>query len=141
MAGRVYKSNAVRLALYAIAAHTAVLVVHSAAHVILGVEASTPQLVFIVAVIYIAPLIAGLLLWRGKVKAGAILLTCSLVGSLVFGVYYHFVADTPDHVAHVARMSPAGWAVAFQASALLLSLIEALGAWAGASALKKSSAG
>src|SRR5215212_11043971 len=139
MAVRVYKSNAVRLALYVIAAHAAVLVVHSAAHEILGVKASTPQLVFIVAVIIVAPLTAGLLLWRGKVKAGAILLTCSMAGSLVFGVYYHFVADTADHVSHVARMSPAGWAVVFQATALLLSLIEAVGAWAGWSVLKKSS--
>src|SRR5215213_10871289 len=140
MARRAHKSNAVRLALCAVAAHAAVLVVHSAAHEILGVEASTPQLIFIVAVIIVAPLVAGLLLWKGKVKAGAILLTCSMTGSLAFGVYYHFVADTADHVSHVARMSPAGWAVAFQASALLLALIEALGAWAGAAVMKKSSA-
>jgi hypothetical protein len=129
------------LALYAVAAHAAVLVVHSAAHEILGVKASTPQLIFIVAVIIVAPLVAGLLLWKGSVKAGALLLTCSMAGSLAFGVYYHFVADTADHVSHVARMSPAGWAVAFQASALLLALIEALGAWAGASVMKKSATG
>ena len=141
MAARVNRSNAVRLALYVVAAHAAVLVVHSAAHEILGVKASTPQLVFIVAVIIVAPLVAGLLLWKGKAKAGALLLACSMAGSLAFGVYYHFVADTADHVAHVARMSPAGWAVAFQASALLLSLAEALGAWAAWSVLKKSSAG
>jgi hypothetical protein len=141
MKADVNRSNAVRLALYVVAAHAAVLVVHSAAHEILGVKASTPQLAFIVAVIIAAPLVAGLLLWKRKVKAGALLLACSMAGSLVFGVYYHFVADTPDHVARVALMSPAGWAVAFQASALLLSLAEALGAWAAWLVLKKSSAG
>lgn len=140
MAAGVYRSKAVRLALYAVAAHAAVLVVHSTAHEILGVEATTPQLVFIVAVIIVAPLAAGLLLWKGSVKAGALLLTCSMAGALAFGVYYHFIADTADHVSHVARMTPAGWAVAFQASALLLALAEALGAWAGAAALKKNRA-
>ncbi len=134
-----HRSNAVRLALYAVAAHAAVLVVHSTAHEILGVKATTAQLVFIVAVIIAAPLVAGLLLWKGKARAGALVLACSMAGALAFGVYYHFVADTPDHVAHVGRMSPAGWAVAFQASALLLALTEALGAWAGVSVLKKSS--
>ncbi|HKQ53036.1 MAG TPA: hypothetical protein VJT74_11740 [Pyrinomonadaceae bacterium] len=132
------RSSAVRRALYVVAAHAAVLVVHSTAHEILGVKASTPQLVFIVAVIIVAPLVAALLLWKRKSKAGAILLACSMAGSFAFGVYYHFVADTADHVAHVALMSPAGWAVAFQASALLLSLVEALGAWAAWTVLKKS---
>jgi hypothetical protein len=139
MAGKAHRSVAVRFALYAVVAHAAVLVAHSAAHEILGVKASPAQLVFIVAVIIVVPLVAGLLLWKRKEKAGALLLICSMIGSLLFGVYYHFVADTTDHVSHVARMSPAGWAIVFQATALLLALIEALGAWAGWSVLKRSS--
>jgi len=131
MAGKANRSNAVRIALYAVVAHAAVVVVHSVAHEILGVKATPAQLVFIIAVIIVAPLVAGLLLWRGKERAGALLLICSMLGSLAFGVYYHFVADTADHVSHVARMTPFGWAVVFQATALLLSLIEAFGAWAG----------
>ncbi len=137
MAGKADRSSAVRFALYAVVAHAAVGVLHSAAHEILGVKVTPAQLIFIVAVIMVAPLVAGLLLWRGKERAGALLLICSMLGSLAFGVYYHFVADTADHVSHVARMSPASWAVVFQATALLLALIEALGAWAGWSVLKK----
>lgn len=137
MAGKADRSSAVRFALYAVVAHAAVGALHSAAHEILGVKATPAQLIFIVAIIMVAPLVAGLLLWRGKERAGALLLICSMLGSLAFGVYYHFVADTADHVSHVARMSPAGWAVVFQATALLLALIEALGAWAGWSVLKK----
>ena len=140
MGQKAYRPSAVRFALYAVVAHAAVTIAHSAAHEVLGVKATPAQLVFIVAVIMVAPLVAGLLLWRGKAKAGALLLIFSMTGSLAFGVYYHFVADTADHVSHVARMSPAGWAVVFQATALLLSLIEALGAWAGWAVLKKSSA-
>ena len=141
MAQKVNRSNAVRFALYAVVAHAAVLVAHSTAHEILGVKASPAQLVFIVAIIIVAPLVAGLLFWKRKEKAGALLLICSMIGSLVFGVYYHFVADTTDHVSHVARMTPFGWAVVFQLTAFLLALIEAFGAWAGWSVLKKSSAG
>lgn len=140
MAQKADRPGAVRFALYAVAAHAAVTAAHSAAHEILGVEATPAQLVFIVAVIIVAPLVAGLLLWRGKRRAGARLLISSMLGSLLFGVYYHFVADTADHVSHVARMSPAGWAAVFQATALLLSLTEAVGAWAGWSVMKKSSA-
>jgi cytochrome bd-type quinol oxidase subunit 2 len=139
MKDRRYRSSVTRLALAAVVAHAAVLVAHSAAHEILGVEATPAQLVFIVAVIIVAPLVAGLLLWKRKEKAGALLLSCAMIGSLVFGVYYHFVADTTDHVSHVARMSPAGWSVVFQATAFLLALIEAFGAWAGWSVLKRSS--
>ena len=138
MAGKVDRPNAVRLALYAVVAHAAILALHSAAHEILGVKATPAQLVFIVAVIMIAPLLAGLLVWKKSGKAGGLLLACSMTGALLFGVYYHFIADTTDHVSHVALMSPAGWAVVFQATALLLALIEACGAWAGWSVLKKS---
>ncbi|HEY0375580.1 MAG TPA: hypothetical protein VGC87_01330 [Pyrinomonadaceae bacterium] len=139
MAQKTDRSNAVRFALYAVAAHAAILAAHSSAHEILGVKASPAQLVFIVAVIIVAPLVAGFLIWKRNEKAGALLLICSMIGSLLFGVYYHFIADTTDHVSHVARMSPAGWAVVFQATAFLLSLIEACGAWAGWSVLKRSS--
>ena len=133
-------SNVIRVALAAIVAHAAVGAVHGAAHQVLGVEISTAQLVFIVTVIFVAPLAAGLLLLRGRTRAGAALLACAMVGSFAFGVYYHFINDSPDHVAHVSRLSPAGWAIIFQATALLLALTEAAGAWAGAVALRKSRA-
>ena len=140
MARKADRSNAVRFALYAVVAHAAIGALHSAAHAILGVKVSPPQLVFIVVAIIVAPLVAGLMLWRGKVKEGAFLLTCSMLGALMFGIYYHFIADTTDHVSHVATLAPAGWAVVFQATALLLALIEAFGALAGALVMKKSSA-
>lgn len=134
------RSKAVRFALYAVVAHAAIGALHSAAHEILGVKVSPPQLVFIVVAIIVAPLVAGLMLWRGKLKEGAFLLTCAMLGALMFGIYYHFVADTTDHVSHVATLAPANWAVVFQATALLLALTEAVGAVAGALVTKKSSA-
>jgi hypothetical protein len=61
-------------------------------------------------------------------RAGAALLLASMLGSFAFGLYYHFVADTIDHVAHVARLQPAFWSATFQVTAYLLAISEASGA-------------
>jgi hypothetical protein len=113
-------------ALALIAVHFAILVMHSAAHQTLPVKATQAQLAFIIPVIIVAPLIAGFILPKFK-RVGTILLLTSMLGSLVFGVYYHFVADTIDHVGHVAQMQPAFWSQIFQISAYLLALSELVG--------------
>ncbi len=82
------------------------VVVHSIAHEALGVKANAAQLAFIIPVIVVAPPVAAFLLPKFK-KAGAWLLTLSMLGSFLFGLYYHFVADTIDHAAHVSRLEPA----------------------------------
>lgn len=110
--------------------HFLSVVLHSAAHEILSVEATPAQLAFIVPVIIVAPLVAGLMLPRCE-RAGAVVLLVSMAGSFAFGLYYHFVADTIDHVAHVARLRPAFWSAMFQATAYLLLVSEALGAAVG----------
>lgn len=116
-----------RAALYLVAFHFLVVVLHSAAHEVLAVKATPAQLAYIVPVIILAPLVAGFMLSKFN-RAGAILLAASLLGSFVFGLYYHFVADTVDHVAHVARLQPAFWSATFQATAYLLLVSELLGA-------------
>lgn len=130
-------SREIRLALATIIAHLVVVSLHAAAHQILGVEASQAQLFFIVIVIMVAPLLAGLLLWKRVLTAGAVLMVCSMTGSLIFGVYNHFVAISPDHVSHVARLPQKSWAIIFQITAALLALVEAFGVWAGLRTLKK----
>ena len=133
-------SSVVRLALMIVIAHTVALAAHAAAHQILGVQASQAQMVFIVAVIIIAPPLAGILIWRGVKGAGALLLACSMAGAFVFGVYNHFVAASPDHVSQVSVMSPAAWAIIFQVTALLLAVAEGFGVYAGVLMLKRSPA-
>jgi Na+/proline symporter len=130
--------NANRVALFVVIAHAAIVALHSAAHQVLDVRASTAQTVFIVSFIIVAPLVAGGLLWRRASRAGALVLAISLAGSLLFGVYNHFVAESPDHVAHVSLMSPGSWAIIFQATAVLLALSEALGIYAGVRVLRKN---
>jgi hypothetical protein len=117
-------------ALALIAIHFAVVVMHSAAHQILPVKATPAQLAFIVPVIIVAPVIAGFILFKFN-KAGTILLTLSMFGSLVFGVYYHFIADTVDHVAHVAHLEPVFWSQMFRLTSYLLAITELLGSALG----------
>ncbi len=117
------------IALWLVGVHFLTVVLHSVAHEVLKVKATPAQLAFIVPVIVVAPVAAGLMLPK-YVRGGAALLLASLAGSFVFGLYYHFVADTIDHVAHVAQMRPEFWSRAFRATAYALLVTEAAGALA-----------
>jgi hypothetical protein len=125
------------IALGFVAIHFVVVVLHSNAHTKLAVNASPAQLAFIIPVIVVAPVVAGIMLLKFE-RAGTILLTVSMLGSLLFGVYYHFIADTIDHVAHVAFLQPVFWSQMFQLTSALLALSEMLGAGLGLILLLRS---
>lgn len=113
-------------ALIVVAIHFVVVVLHSIAHQVLPVNASPAQLAFIVPVIVVAPVVAAIMLPKFE-KAAMVLLTASMLGSFLFGVYYHFIADTIDHVAHVAHREPLFWSQMFQITSYLLAITEAAG--------------
>ena len=117
-------------ALTVIGIHFAVVVLHSIAHNVLPVQATPAQLAFILPVIIVAPLIAGVILIKFE-KAGMILLAATMLGSLIFGIYYHFIADTIDHVAHVAHREPLFWSQMFVVTSYVLAITEAAGAAVG----------
>ena len=119
-----------KTALTVVAIHFVVVVLHSIAHNVLPVEATPAQLAFILPVIIVAPLVAGVILIKFE-KAGMILLTATMLGSLIFGIYYHFIADTIDHVAHVAHREPLFWSQMFVVTSYLLAITEAAGAAVG----------
>lgn len=125
-----------RFALMTVIVHAAVSTLHGAAHKILGVSLTMFQSLFVIVVIAAAPLLAGVLLWKKTSEAGAVMLLISMAGALVFGVYYHFVAISPDHVSHVAALSQSLWVPVFQVTAFLLAPIEALGVAAAVLLLK-----
>lgn len=114
-------------ALWLVGFHFLAVVLHSVAHEVLKVKATAAQLAFIIPVIVFAPVVAGFMLPK-RHGGGSALLLVSMAGSLLFGLYYHFVADTVDHVAHVARLEPAFWSTMFRATAYLLLASEAIGA-------------
>lgn len=112
------------LVLSLVLVHFAVLVVHGTAHAHLSIGASAWQKAFIAGIIFAAPLIATVLLWTRMRELGVFLLGLSLTGSLVFGVRYHFLTAGPDNVRAPCH-SP--WSLAFQATAILLAMIEVAG--------------
>ena len=119
-----------RIALVVVAIHFFVVVLHSVAHQLVSVNASPAQLAFIVPVIILAPVVAGVMLPKFE-RFGTVLLTASMIGSFVFGVYYHFIAETIDHVSHVAQLEPHFWSQMFLATSYLLAISELLGAVVG----------
>ena len=127
-----------RIALAVVAIHFLVVVLHSIAHQLLSVNASPAQLAFIVPVIIVAPVVAGVMLPKFE-RFAIVLLTASMIGSFVFGVYYHLIADTIDHVAHVAQLEPRFWSQMFVATSYLLAISELLGAIVGVLLLVRAS--
>lgn len=110
-------------------AHMAVVLLHGEAHARLAVELGSWQTVFAATVIVLAPLVAAVLLWTRYWCSGALLLAASMAGSLVFGVYHHFVAVSPDHVSH---LPPGEARELFRVTAWLLPISEAAGLVVGA---------
>src|SRR2546427_4910194 len=116
-----------RVALYGtvfVLIHLVINLLHGRAHTELHIGLSSFQLLFVVGVIMIGPLLALVLLWTPHQRLGLVLLAASMAGACLFGLYYHFIVPSPDHVAHV----PEGyWGDLFRLTAVLLALSEALG--------------
>jgi hypothetical protein len=124
----------VGFAIAMIVAHLAVNVFHGLAHQRLAIEISAPENVFVVLVILIAPIVAGVLLLLKTWRMGAWLLLVSMAGALVFGIYEHFIAPGPDHAFGLPYSK---WALVFQITAVLLVVTEATGCWAGIQVLQR----
>ena len=108
-------------------------IVHGVAHAHYEIPMEPWQKVFIAVVIVIAPGVAGLLLWLGRLRLGAWLLLVSMGGSLLFGMAFHFLLVGPDHVSSV---NMEGWGATFQATAFLLAVTEAVGMLAAVRVLR-----
>jgi hypothetical protein len=118
------------LAILAVVAHAIIAWLHGDAHRQLGIGLNDWQKVFVDVVILAAPFVAIVMLWTRAARWGYLLLAAAMAGALAFGVYHHFIAISPDHVAHL----PEGDAqVIFKTTAVLLSITEAfalgVGCW------------
>ncbi len=111
-----------------VVAHLLVNIVHGLAHRELRVGLALLDSIFVIVVVLIFPLIAGGLLWTAAKRLGLILLSLSMFGSLLFGLYHHFLAVSPDHV----RSTPlSAWGITFVLTAYLLLITEAIGTYVG----------
>ncbi len=119
--------------------HAAVLLAHDAAHRRLGIDLAPWQTAYAYVVIAAGPL-AALVLVRLRPSIGYALLTLTMAGALLFTVYHHYVAVSPDPVAHL----PPGEARAlFRWTAAALAVLEASGVavgWRGHARLLRFSA-
>jgi ACR3 family arsenite efflux pump ArsB len=125
----------VLLSTVAVLAHLVVSIVHGRAHERLAVGLSNWQNLYVLIVIVIAPLIAMVLTWTRLARIGFLLLVISMAGSLVFGVAYHYVVISLDHVSHLPPGDAQGL---FRTTALLLVLTELSGILVGWSGLRES---
>jgi hypothetical protein len=109
-------------------AHFLVALVHGATHAKLAINLDFKGAVFVWLVVGLAPLIAMMLLWTFRYDLGLMLLAFAMTGSLLFGLYHHFLAPGPDHVGSQVGGPASGL---FVASAYGLLVSEGLGACCG----------
>lgn len=113
--------------------HTLINGLHGLAHVEIPVALSLLQSSFVWVVIFLAPILAAILLWTRFYRVGSWLLLGSITGSLLFGLYNHFIVMSSDHVSQVAF---AGWGLLFQVTAYLILIADGFGCWIGVRAVR-----
>ena len=116
-----------RLGILVVIVHAIVTIPHSIAHTNLNIAMDTWQNIYIFLVILIVPIVATVLIWKRR-PSGFMLLTISMIGSLLFGVYYHFIAIGSDNVFTLPASS---WAFTFKLTAWLSAITELAGAVVG----------
>lgn len=131
----------VRYAIGVILIHLSVSLVHGLTHSRLGIGLSTAQRIFVVTVITVAPLVAGFLLWKDKLRSGGALLAASMAGAFIFGVFYHFIAPGADNVNYQLPLGMANWTRLFDQTAFGIAVLEVVGLILGLTLILKSGGG
>jgi len=111
-----------------VVAHLLLSIPHGLAHLELRVGLVWPDVTFVILVVLLLPLVAMGLVWTTEKRLGLILLSLSMSGSLLFGLYHHFMVMGPDHV---RSQPPNPWGLAFVLTAYGLSIAEAIGTYVG----------
>jgi hypothetical protein len=107
--------------------HLGISTIHGLAHQGAMVGLTTFGSVYVLVVITLAPLVAGALLFTRWVRIGALLLALSMLGSFVFGGWYHFLSATNDNIVEVHGP----WRSTFLWTAIALAVVEFLGMISG----------
>lgn len=114
-----------------VAIHLAASLWHGGAHTQLAVTLSPEKNIFVYVVILIAPIVAAFLVWTRYLSAGLWVFFLSMLGSLLFGAYHHYVLVSPDNIGHLPDGSPESHA-RFITSAAAIALLELASALYGA---------
>ena len=110
-----------------VAVHVVASSLHGWSHLHAGVPTTFVQNIFILTVIIAIPPVAAASIARHRLRLGYALLLSSMVGSLLFGITFHFVVDTPDSVLNVCGAGAGAGARVFLVSAVVLALVELVG--------------
>ena len=129
------KRSIALLSTVSVLAHLVVSIVHGRAHERLSVGLSNWQNLYVLIVIVIAPLLAMVLIWTRLAHFSLLLLVLSMAASLIFGIAYHYVVISPDHVSHLPPGDAHGL---FRTTALLLVVTELFGIVIGLWGLRES---
>ena len=107
--------------------HLVVSILHGWAHQGAMVTLTTFGNVYVAVVITLMPVVAAAFLFTRKKKIGALLLGISMLGSFIFGFWYHFLSQTNDNVTQLHGP----WHSTFLWTAIGLAVIELAGAIVG----------
>jgi hypothetical protein len=118
--------------------HLAINIAHGMAHAQLAIGLDAFQKLFVGVVILAAPLFAGCILWKGRLRTGGWLLAISMAGAFAFGVYFHFNHPGPDNVNQQNLSAPLRSRQLFEETATDLVHTDALGVGAGLALLLQS---
>jgi hypothetical protein len=94
---------------------------HGDAHTILEITLPRIKNAFIIVVIIIGPILGTVLTWTRFALPGCWMVGISMVGSVVFSVYHHYVLISNDNVEHLPAGTPEAHAH-FSNSAELIAL-------------------
>ena len=74
---------------------------HGDAHISLEIYLPGIKTAFVLVVILISPIIGAILIWTRQALLGSWIVGLSMVGSVVFSVYHHFILISPDNVEYL----------------------------------------
>jgi hypothetical protein len=121
------KKSLARIGIGIVILHVVITFVHAIAHTNLYIAMSLLQNVYIFLVILAGPIFAAVYL-RKNPPVGFAVLAVSMLGSFLFGVYYHFIAISSDNV---LTLDDRPWTMTFQLTAVLLAIVEFAGTGLG----------
>jgi glucan phosphoethanolaminetransferase (alkaline phosphatase superfamily) len=131
----------VRYGVLVVLAHIIVNGLHGIAHQQAEVSISDLQFAYVFLVIFVAPIAAAVMISFNRPKkmqrGGAWLLLVSMLGSLLFGFAYHIVLPSSDNIFTVMHEPSLNNAIFFTSTAILLVVIDGLGSWVGAIAVRR----
>ena len=89
-----------------VALHLVATLWHGSLHSRLSIKLSPSQTLFILIVIFIAPIVGAALLWTRRVSTGLWVFFLSMLAAFLFGAYNHYVIVSPDNINHLPGTSP-----------------------------------